>query len=215
MEFYNNYNTPLNNFKFIKRDDELDFSNVDKDTTDIDKFTEEFLNYVTKNYNDFKKNQEFLKKNLQSHEARDEDEEGYGWYPHLIEDYLEPKEEENDEEKISVDKAMKHLEEAKQMLNEITTIIKNTRLLIHKRKVGTLQGLTRQVIAQNEIEPDENNENYVAARAELDRPYNELEDIGELEHIEGGKNKRVIKTKKRKTNKKINKKSRKTNKYKY
>jgi hypothetical protein len=43
----------------------------------------------------------------------------------------------------------------------------------------------------------------------LEQPYNELK------HIKGGKNKRVIKTKKRKTNKKINKKSRKTNKYKY
>jgi len=101
---------------------------------------------------------------------------------------------------------MKHLEDAKRMLNEITTIIDDTKSIIIKKKVGTLQGITRQVIAKHEIEPDEND---VVGRAVLDHDYNELD------NIKGGKNKRVIKTKKRKPNKKINKKSRKTNKYKY
>jgi len=194
---------PLDNLNFIKRDDELDFSKIDKYTTDIDKFTEEFLNYVSKNYNDFKTNQELIKKKLKPYEARDKE-----WDEYLFDDYLEPKKEENDEEKISVDKAMKHLEDAKRILNEITTIINDTKSLINKRKIGTLQGITRQVIAEHEIEPNENDE---VARAVLEQPYNELE----YNDIKGGRNKRVIKTKKRKINKKINKKSRKINKYKY
>jgi len=199
MEFIDNKPQPLDNLYFINRDEKLDFRKIDINTQDIDKFTEEYLNYVTENYNDFKKNQHLIKERLYPYQIRNEDE---GWYKYLVDGYLKPKKKENIEEKTSVDKAMKHLEDAKQMLNEITTIIKDTKLLIEKRKVGTLEGITRQVLKENEIEPDEND---VAAQSVFAQPYNELE------RIKVGKNKRVIKTKKRKTNKK----SRKTNKYKY
>jgi hypothetical protein len=203
------YDKSLDDIFFIHRDDKLDFRKI-KNTHDIDKFTEEYLNYVTENYNDFKRNQEIIKKRLLPSQIRNEDE---GWYDYLVNDYLEPKEIENNEEKISVDKAMKHLEDAKQMLNEITNIIEDTKISINNKKVGTLQGITRQVIAENnnndllkQIKPDKND---VLAQSVLDQDYDELE------HIKGGKNNRLIKTKKRKTNKKIIKKSRKTNKYKY
>jgi hypothetical protein len=110
------------------------------------------------------------------------------------------------EEKTSVDKAIEELKKAKEMLNEITTIIEDIKISINNKKVGTLQGITRQVVNENDIEPDESD---ILAYSVLDQDYNESK------FIKGGKNKRLIKTKKRKTNKKIIKKSRKTNKYKY
>ena len=197
MEFVEDVE-PIDNLDFIKREDLLDFRKIDKYTKDIDKFTEEYLNYVIENYNDLKKNQSLINERLYPFQVRDEEQE---WYTYLVDEYLEPKKEENNEEKTSVDKAMIHLEYAKQMLNEITTIIEDTRIIIEKKKIGTLEGITRQVIAENDIQP---NENDVVAQAVLAQYYNELD------HIKGGKNKRVTKTKKRKTNKK-SKKSRKIN----
>jgi len=177
----------------------LDFSKIDKNTEDIDKFTEEYLKYITENYNELKKNQELIKKKLYPSQIRDTDE---GWYEYLFDEYLEPKQEENIEEKTSVDKAIGELKIAKEMLNEIKTIIEDIKISINNKKVGTLQGITRQVVNENNIEPYKND---IIAQEVLNQDYNEPK---------GGKNKRVIKTKKRKTNKKIIKKSRKTNKYK-
>ena len=134
MEFVEDVE-PIDNLYFIKREDVLDFRKIN--TKDIDKFTEEYLNYVIENYNDLKKNQSLINERLYPFQVRDEEQE---WYTYLVDEYLEPKKEENNEEKTSVDKAMIHLEYAKQMLNEITTIIEDTRIIIEKKKIGTLEG---------------------------------------------------------------------------
>lgn len=127
--------------------------------------------------------------------------------------HLQSQNEKDNEEKTSVNQAMKHLEDAQQKLNLITTIIKDTRQNIHKKLVGTLQGIIRSLIYMNNSNPliqKKIEAHDVLAQAVLEQYYNEHEATNK-----GGKNKRVIKTKKRKTNKKIIKKSRKTNKYKY
>ena len=77
--------------------------------------------------------------------------------------------------------------------------------ILNSSRVGTLQGLARQTIKENNIEP---NKDDVVAQAVLEQPYDERADINR-NAITGGR--------KRKTNKKrrkIKKKSRK-NKYKY
>lgn len=167
----------------------LDFRSISENRTDIDKITKEYLNYVNKNQK-----------------------------------YLQSQNEKNNEEKISVNLAMKHLEDAQKKLNMITTIIKDTRKSLHKKKVGTLEGRIRSLIKINNKNPllKKIKAHDSLAQAVLEQPYDEHAVLNKDSSSEdddsykkGGKNKRVIKTKKRKTNKKIIKKSRKTNKYKY
>jgi ABC-type antimicrobial peptide transport system permease subunit len=86
------------------------------------------------------------------------------------------------------------------MLNEIKSIIEDTKLNINKYQIGTLQGITRQAIIKNNIIPNENDE---IVQEVINQSYNEIEDI------KGGRKKK--RTKKRKMNKR---KSKKVNKYK-
>ena len=181
-----NRNEELNKMKWI----------IDrpKFTRDIDKFTEEYINYITNNYNNLKKNQSLIK-TISPSDIRGDD-----WYDYLF-DELDKKEQENNEETESVDKAIKDLDNVKKMLNEIRTIIDDTKLFINKYQIGTLQGISRQAVYKNEnqITPDE------IAQEVINQPYNEIEDI------KGGRKKKIIRTKKKKFNKR---KSKRINKYK-
>jgi uncharacterized protein YydD (DUF2326 family) len=77
--------------------------------------------------------------------------------------------------------------------------------ILNSSRVGTLQGLARQTIKENNIEP---NKDDVVAQAVLEQPYDERADINR-NTITGGR--------KRKTNQKRRKKNKKSrkNKYKY
>jgi hypothetical protein len=182
--------------QWLQKHSELNFKHIIF-KRDIDKFTEEYINYITKNYNNLKKNQSLIKTISPSEIRGDE------WYDYLFEK-LDETEEENNEDIKSVDIAIKHLDNAKNMLNEIKSIIQDIKLNINNKKVGTLQGISRQVIKENEnnIIPDP------IAQNVIDQPYNESE------FINGGKKKKIRRTKKRKMNKRKNKSKRVNKKYK-
>ena len=163
----------------------LVFSYATLKTTYIDNFTKEYLNYVNNN----------KKKLLQCQIINEESC-----------DYFNTK---NNEEKESVNLAMKHLEDAQKYLNMITTIIKDTRKNIYKNLVGTLEGRIRSQIYMNNSNPllPKIEAHDVLAQAVLDQPYDEHAVLKKDSYKKGGKNKRVMKTKKRKTKKrKTNKK---------
>lgn len=89
-------------------------------------------------------------------------------------DIVNEKEIEYNEEKEHLDVAINNLEDGKELVDKISEIIQNIKTIINSLRVGTLQGITRQTIKENNIIPEPNDE---IAKTILDQPYNELEDI--------------------------------------
>lgn len=77
--------------------------------------------------------------------------------------------------------------------------------ILNSSRIGTLQGITRQIIHENDIEP---NPDDVGANTVLNQSYDERADI--IRNTNKGGRKRKTNKKTRKTNKKTRK-----NKYKY
>ena len=132
-------------------------------------------------------------------------------------DIINKKEIEINEEKEELEESINNLEDGKELVDKKSEIIQNIKTIVNSLRVGTLQGITRQTIKENNIVPEPNDE---IAQNVLDQPYNELEDINRNQSA--GLNKRrktnKRKTNKRKTNKrktnKLKKKSKRYNKYK-
>jgi len=127
---------------------------------------------------------------------------------------------ENDRNKSTLNRAIGAMETTKSKANQLFedgfTIINNTINIdneiiteLNKSRIGTLQGLARQTIKENEIIPKPGDE---VAQEVLKQDYDERADINRNENTGG---------RKRKTNKKTNKKNIKKykksrkNKYKY
>jgi hypothetical protein len=179
MSFFIN-NQQLDNIYFKKRDDFFDFRYINVNT-------KEYLDYVTYNYNNLKTNQELIENFLLPSQLKDENQ---NWYSYLVDEYLNPKLTENNEEQTRVQNAMENLKLTNEMLNEIKTIIENTQNSIEKKKanISFTQKLKNKV---NQCRKH-NNENEGGDN--------------KVKNTEGGKNTKVKKTNKRKTNTKLLKK---------
>ena len=119
----------------------------------------------------------------------------YEKFMNLIDD---KKQEMNDAENV-LNTSIENLNSGKEKINEINKLLEDIVLLSNKLKIGTLQGLTKQVVETNKIKANNEIEKNVLENTKI---YDELNDI----HIGGG-------LWKRRTNKKnIYKKSRKSKK---
>jgi hypothetical protein len=129
---------------------------------------------------------------------------------------------ENDRNKSTLNRAIGAMETIKSKANKLFddgfTIINNTINIdneiiteLNKSRIGTLQGLARQTIQENEIKPNPGDE---VAQAVLEQTYDERADINRNENENTGGRKRKTNKKTNKKNIKKYKKSRK-NKYKY
>ena len=93
-------------------------------------------------------------------------------------------------------------DESNTIINNTMNIDKEITALLNKYQVGTLQGIARQTVVDNRIEP---NQDDIVAQAVLTQPYDEREDINRNENTGGRKRKRKTNKKSRKTNKKSRK----------
>jgi len=121
-----------------------------------------------------------------------------------IRNIIDSKKQEINEAENILNMSIKNLNIGKEKVNEVNKLLENMELISNKFKVGTLQGLSNQVVKLNNIKANNEIEENVLENVKL---YNELENI----HIGGGRHKR--RTNKKKYIYKKNKKSKKYRKY--
>lgn len=102
-------------------------------------------------------------------------------------DIVNNKDIEINERKEEVEEAINNLEDGKELLEKISILIQNIKNIMNSYQIGTLQGLSRQAIKENNIVPNENDE---VAQNVLNQPYNELEDINRNNSNVGGRKSR-------------------------
>jgi len=122
-------------------------------------------------------------------------------------DIIDKNETETNQELEVVDESINNLEDAKDLLEKIKEIIVNVKTNMNSLRIGTLQGITRQTIKENNIKVNPNDE---IAQNVVNQNYNELEDINKNK----GGTKRNINILNKKYNKKSKKSKKRSNKYK-
>jgi hypothetical protein len=118
-------------------------------------------------------------------------------------DIIDKNETETNQELEVVDESINNLEDSKELLEKIKEIIQNVKTNMNSLRIGTLQGITRQTIKENDIVPEPNDE---IALNVVNQKYNELKDIN--------KNKGGTKKYKKKYNRKSKRSKKRSNKYK-
>jgi hypothetical protein len=104
-----------------------------------------------------------------------------------------------------IDESINNLEDSKELVVKIKDVNDKVKQTMNSFRVGTLQGISRQMVKENNIVPNENDEIGVNAVNQLE-PYNELEDINRTNNIGGRKSRKRGKGKKRKSIKRGNSK---------
>jgi uncharacterized protein YukE len=88
-----------------------------------------------------------------------------------------------------IDEAINNLEDSKELVVKIKDVNDKVKQTMNSFRVGTLQGISRQTVRENNIVPNENDEIGVNAVNQLE-PYNELEDINRTNNIGGRKSRK-------------------------
>jgi len=111
------------------------------------------------------------------------------------------------EKQETTKKNMDILEEQQELIDKINKLYDEMKKKLNENKTGSLQGLMRQSIKENNMSPNEGDE---VGRNVLDQPYDEGKHLERIRNNNiGGKKKRIKnKTYKKRKNKNKNKKSR-------
>ena len=100
--------------------------------------------------------------------------------------------------------AQESLQKQQELINEINELYDKMKKKLNENRKGTLQGIARQTIKENNVLPNDGDE---IVQNVLEQPYSEAEDINRNRNNIGGKNRR-IKNKTHKKRKNKNKMSR-------
>ena len=88
-----------------------------------------------------------------------------------------------------IDESMNNLEDSKELIGKIKDVTDKVKQTMNSFRVGTLQGISRQAVKENNIVPNENDEIGENAVSQLE-PYNELQDINRTNNMGGRKSRR-------------------------
>jgi hypothetical protein len=88
-----------------------------------------------------------------------------------------------------VDESINNLEDSKELIVKIKDITDKVKLTMNSFRMGTLQGLSKQAVEENDIMPNENDEIAQNAMNQLET-YNELEDLKQNNKIGGRKSRK-------------------------
>jgi hypothetical protein len=100
-----------------------------------------------------------------------------------------------------VDESINNLEDSKELIVKIKDITDKVKQTMNSFRIGTLQGISRQSVKENNIIPNENDEIAQNAVNQLET-YNELQDLKENNKIGGRKTRKRGKSNKRGKSKK-------------
>ena len=107
------------------------------------------------------------------------------------------KQQEINEAHEEVDAVIQEFEECHVLYGEMYNVIEDIKLIVNRRRMGTLEGMSRQTITESGIVPD----NFLQAEV-LDQPYNEISRGGRRGVSTTKRKNRVNKKTKTKTKKK-------------
>ena len=99
------------------------------------------------------------------------------------------KSEETNDALEDIDESINNLEDSKELVVKIKDVTDKVKQTMNSFRVGTLQGISRQTVRENNIVPNKNDEIGENAVNQLE-PYNELEDINRTNKIGGRKSRK-------------------------